>query len=79
MKDETCNQFFRWRVSATYHNYLHLSIFSAQSRDLTTQIEIRQEMAQLQMEKTAALKLSLDEYLRATAENDCLLRLKTLG
>lgn len=36
----------------------------------TTQIEIRQETAQLLMERAAARKLSLDEYLRAMAESD---------
>lgn len=35
-----------------------------------TQIEVRQETAQLLIEKAAARKLSLDEYLRTMAEND---------
>ncbi len=44
----------------------------------TTQIEVRQETAQLLMEKAAARKLSLDEYLRAMAESDSPPRQKTL-
>jgi hypothetical protein len=44
----------------------------------TIQIEVRQETAQLLMEKAAAHKLSLDEYLRAMAESDGLPRMKTL-
>jgi hypothetical protein len=44
----------------------------------TTQIEVRQETAQLLMEKAAARKLSLDEYLRTMAESDSQPRLKTL-
>jgi hypothetical protein len=44
----------------------------------TTQIEVLQETAQLLMEKAAARKLSLDEYLRAMAESDSPPRLKTL-
>lgn len=44
----------------------------------TTQIEVRQETAQLLMERATARKLSLDEYLRAMAESDSAPRLKTL-
>lgn len=44
----------------------------------TTQIEVRQETAQLLMKKAAARKLSLDEYLRAMAESDSPPRMKTL-
>jgi hypothetical protein len=44
----------------------------------TIQIEVRQETAQLLMEKASARKLSLDEYLRAMAESDGLPRMKTL-
>lgn len=44
----------------------------------TTRIEIQRETALLLMEKAAARKLSLDEYLRAMAENDQLARPKTL-
>lgn len=43
-----------------------------------TQIEVRQETAQLLIEKAAARKLSLDEYLRTMAENDSSPRLKSL-
>jgi len=44
----------------------------------TTQIEVRQDVAQLLIEKAAARKLSLDEYLRAMAESDSQPRTKTL-
>lgn len=44
----------------------------------TTQLEVRQETAQLLMEKAAARKLSLDEYLRTMAESDSSPRMKTL-
>ncbi len=44
----------------------------------TIQIEVRQETAQLLMEKAAAHKLSLDEYLREMAESDRPPRMKTL-
>lgn len=44
----------------------------------TTQIEIRQETAQLLLAKAALRKLSLDEYLRTMAESDSPSRLKTL-
>jgi hypothetical protein len=44
----------------------------------TTQIEVRQETAQLLRERAAARKLSLDEYLRTMAESESLPRLKTL-
>lgn len=44
----------------------------------TTQIEVRQETAQLLMEKAAARKLSLNEYLSTMAESDSPPRLKTL-
>lgn len=44
----------------------------------TTQIEVRQETAQLLIEKAAARKLSLDEYLRTMAESDSPPRIKTL-
>ncbi len=44
----------------------------------TTQIEVRQETAQLLIEKAAAHKLSLDDYLRTMAESDRLLQTKTL-
>lgn len=44
----------------------------------TTRIEIQRETTLLLMEKAAARKLSLDEYLRAMAENDQLARPKTL-
>jgi hypothetical protein len=44
----------------------------------TTQIEVRQETAQLLMEKAAVHKLSLEEYLRTMAERDSPPPLKTL-
>lgn len=44
----------------------------------TTQIEVRQETAQLLIEKAAAHKLSLDEYLRTMAESGTPPRLKSL-
>jgi hypothetical protein len=44
----------------------------------TTQIEVQQETARLLMERAAARKLSLDEYLRAMAESDSPPKLKTL-
>jgi hypothetical protein len=44
----------------------------------TTQIEVQQETARLLMERVAARKLSLDEYLRAMAESDSPPKLKTL-
>jgi len=44
----------------------------------TIQIEIRQETAQLLMEKAAARNLSLDEYLREMVDLDKPLQMKTL-
>jgi hypothetical protein len=44
----------------------------------TTQIEVRQETAQLLIEKAAMHKLSLDEYLRTMAERDNPPPVKTL-
>ena len=44
----------------------------------TTQIEVGQDTARLLAEKAAAHKLSLDEYLRAMAEEDHFPKLKTL-
>lgn len=44
----------------------------------TTQIEVRQETAQLLTEKAAIHKLSLDEYLRTMAERDNPPPVKTL-
>ncbi len=44
----------------------------------TIQIEIGRETARLLTEKAAAHKLSLDEYLRAMAEEDHFPKLKTL-
>lgn len=45
----------------------------------TIQIEVQQETARLLMERAAAHKLSLDEYLRTMAESDSLPKLKTLN
>lgn len=44
----------------------------------TTQIEVQPETARLLMERAAARKLSLDEYLRKMAESDSPPKLKTL-
>jgi hypothetical protein len=44
----------------------------------TSQIEVRQETAQLLIEKAATHRLSLDDYLWAMAENDRPPQAKTL-
>ncbi len=44
----------------------------------TIQIEIGQDTARLLVEKAAARKLSLDEYLLAMAESDVSPKMKTL-